>query len=162
MYASFEINRCSKLLIGLVIAGVLLGAQGAFAHCQVPCGIYDDAARVAALREDAKTIAKAITMMGELAGQKDVQSQNQMVRWVTTKEAHASHIIEVMSEYFFAQRVTPAAAGSEGHSAYLASLAEHHAVIVAAMKAKQNANMDVVASLEKAIDGIAKYYKHEH
>ncbi len=162
MSALFEINRCSKFMLGLVIAGVLFGAQGAFAHCQVPCGIYDDPARVEALREDTRTIAKAITMMGELASKKDVQSQNQMVRWVTTKEAHASHIIEVMAEYFFAQRVKPVAAGAEGHDAYLTSLAEHHAVVVAAMKAKQNASMDVVKGLEQAIDGIAKYYKHEH
>ena len=30
------------------------------AHCQVPCGIYDDPARIAELREDATTIEKAI------------------------------------------------------------------------------------------------------
>ena len=30
------------------------------AHCQVPCGIYDDHARVEAMAEDAATVIKAV------------------------------------------------------------------------------------------------------
>ncbi|MEK6799871.1 MAG: superoxide dismutase [Ni] [Planctomycetota bacterium] len=128
------------------------------AHCQVPCGIYDDPARIAELREDATTIEKAIAGINELASKNDAQSLNQAVRWVTTKDGHADHAIELVSAYFFAQRVKPVAAGAEGHDAYLKSLAAHHAVIVAAMKCKQNADAKVVEDLRKAIDGIAGYY----
>ena len=82
------------------------------AHCQVPCGIYDDAARIKHLREDAATIAKAITHINELAGKHDAQAFNQAARWVATKEAHASNIIQTVAEYFLTQKVKPVAPGA--------------------------------------------------
>ena len=36
------------------------------AHCQVPCGIFDDPARVDALKEDAATVRKAMVQINEL------------------------------------------------------------------------------------------------
>ncbi len=128
------------------------------AHCQVPCGIYDDTARISLLREDATTIAKAMKNMNDLAGAHDAQGMNQFTRWVATKEDHASHVIERMANYFLAQRVKPVAAGAEGRAAYLEKLANHHAVIAAAMKAKQNAAPKYADALMHAIDGIAGYY----
>ena len=148
-------------LFGLTVAGSLviwsLRTEPALAHCQVPCGIYDDGGRITMLKEDATTIAKAIAQINELANKNDAQSQNQLARWIMTKEAHASHIIEVMSEYFLAQRVKP----GDDRDAYLAKLAEHHAVIVSAMKTKQTADASAVSALNDAIDGIAEYY-HSH
>lgn len=35
-------------------------------HCQVPCGIFDDPARVEALKEDAATVRKAMVQIAEL------------------------------------------------------------------------------------------------
>ena len=128
------------------------------AHCQVPCGIYDDAARIQHLREDATTIAKAIANINELAGRQDAHSLNQAVRWVATKEEHASDIIRTVSEYFLAQKVKPVAPGSDGHDEYLKKLADHHAVMVAAMKTKQSADPATVATLNKAIDKLATHY----
>ena len=132
--------------------------EAARAHCQVPCGIYDDHARVARLREDATTIAKAIAQISDLAGQHDSQALNQATRWIVTKEEHASHIIEVVSEYFLTQKVKPVAAGAEGYAAYLKKLADHHAVMVAAMKTKQDAAPATAAALNKAIDALATHY----
>lgn len=142
-----------------VVIGVLTMAGRAQSHCQVPCGIYDDAGRIAVLREDATTVGKAITQMGELAGKNDPKSLNQMTRWITTKEDHASHIITVVSEYFLTQKVKPVAAGAEGYEQYLGHLAAHHAVMVAAMKSKQEPTADAVAALNAAIDELAKHYQ---
>ncbi len=128
------------------------------AHCQVPCGIYDDAARIKHLREDAATITKAITNITELARKQDAQAFNQAARWVATKEAHASDIITTVSEYFLTQRVQPVAPGSEGYDAYLKKLADHHAVMVAAMKTKQSADPATVTILSEAIDKLAIHY----
>ncbi len=128
------------------------------AHCQVPCGIYDDAARVAQLKEDATTIAKAMKGINDLMNGHDAQAVNQATRWVMTKEAHASHIIELLSEYFLCQRVKPAAGGTDAHAAYLKKLADHHAVMVAAMKTKQTADPASVIALNKAIDRLSTYY----
>jgi len=134
------------------------GANRAEAHCQMPCGIYDDPARVAMLREDVHTIGKAIQSITELAGSHTPEAINQSVRWVSTKDEHASRIIDLMANYFLAQRVKPVASGAEGYDAYLTKLAKHHAVIVAAMKAKQNADMKYADDLSHAVDGIAGYY----
>ena len=76
-----------------------------FAHCQVPCGIFDDAARVSELEENITTIEKAIKLINELSGKSDAQSVNQRTRWVVVKEQHAEKIIEMVSDYFLAQRV---------------------------------------------------------
>ena len=135
-----------------------VGQEWAVAHCQVPCGIYDDAARIARLHEDTTTIAKAINRIKELAGKQDAQSLNQVTRWVLTKEDHATHIIEVVSEYFLAQRVKPVTVGASDYESYVKKLVEHHAVIVAAMKAKQNADESYADVLHEAIDAIAVYY----
>ena len=132
--------------------------QTAEAHCQVPCGIYDDAARITRLREDATTIAKATKLIRELSGQHEAQAINQAVRWVTTKEMHASHISEVVSEYFLTQKLKTVAAGADGYDAYLKKLADHHAVMVAAMKTKQNVSDDHVQELEHAIAALAGHY----
>lgn len=146
----------------LITATVVLWAaspSGANAHCQVPCGIYDDPARIKQLLEDATTIEKAVKNINELAGAHEAQSVNQAVRWINTKEDHASHIIEVVSNYFLAQKVKPVASGAEGYQAYLENLADHHAVIVAAMKTKQNADTKFVDALKAAIDQLDTHYK---
>lgn len=150
-----------------VAAGVVAGAivtaavvtRRVDAHCQVPCGIYDDKARVAQLREDATTIEKATTNIIDLAGAHAAEGFNQAARWVTTKEDHASHIISVVAEYFLTQKIKPVAPGAEGYDAYLQKLADHHAVMSAAMKTKQHADVKYVAALRSAIDGLAKHYQ---
>ena len=41
---------------------------------------------------------------------------------------------------------------------HLLKLADHHAVLVAAMKCKQNATMDAVNALKAAVDKLETYY----
>lgn len=130
----------------------------AIAHCEVPCGIYDDPARVAQLLEDATTIGKAVGEITALAGKTDAQSINQVVRWVNTKEAHATHIQETIAQYFLDQRVKPAARGSDGWNDYVNRLTDHHAVMVAAMQCKQAVDPARTAALRAAIEKIAAYY----
>lgn len=153
--------RIKVSVVAVVAMAVLafFGATSAWGHCQVPCGIYDDAARVASLKEDATTIAKAVAQINELAAKNDAQSVNQATRWVMNKESHASNIIEVMAEYFLAQRVKP----GEDKAKYHQSLADHHAVILAAMKTKQVTDPKAVTALENALDKLAEYYpEHPH
>lgn len=147
-------------VVGLAAAVVLLvEARSARAHCQVPCGIYDDAARISRMKEDATTIGKAIDSIRTQSGEHNAKAINQMIRWVTTKEDHATHIIDVVSEYFLTQKVKPVDPGTDGYEAYLKSLADHHAVMVAAMKCKQDADPATVDALNKAIDTLAAHYK---
>jgi nickel superoxide dismutase len=96
-------------------------------------------------------------MENALAGL-DVQSLNQAVRWVGTKEAHATRIQETIAQYFLNQRVKPAARGSEGWNDDVNRLTEHHAVMVAAMQCKQAVDPAKTAALRGAIEKIAPYY----
>ncbi len=122
-------------------------------HCQIPCGIYDDYARVKSMLEDADTVIKSSRLINELAGKNDAQSLNQITRWIMNKEQHAQKIISTISDYFLNQRVKPS------QKDYTERLKKHHAVIIAAMKAKQNADIKYANSLKKSIEGIAAYYK---
>lgn len=122
------------------------------AHCQIPCGIYNDYSRVEAMLEDATTIAKSIKMINELAGRKDAQSQNQIARWVMNKENHAQKIITTISDYFLTQRVKPK------QKDYKERLMKHHAIILSAMKTKQNTDAKLVLNLQKNIEALLSYY----
>ncbi len=144
----------------IVITGYNKTAQ---AHCQVPCGIYDDAARIAQLEEDVVTITKAIGNINKLSGKTDATSVNQAVRWVQTKEVHASHIITVVSEYFLTQKVKVKAKDAAGYTKYLESLARHHAVMVAAMKTKQDSSLESSKALGDAVHELSHdYVEHQH
>ena len=148
-----------KKILGLTALALLaFGAREAAAHCQVPCGIYDDAARIHQLKEDASTITKAIQKIQELSGKHDSQAFNQAARWVATKDVHASHIITTVAEYFLTQKVKAVASGGEQYEAYLANLADHHAVLRAAMKTKQRASRDSAKELDEAIAQLATRY----
>ena len=150
-------HRTTLLAFTLLISAVLMLPQAAQAHCQIPCGIYDDHARVQSMLEDATTVEKSVKTMLDLTGKTDVQSQNQMVRWVMNKEDHAQKIIETMSSYFLTQRVKPS------QKDYTERLKKHHAVILAAMKAKQNADLKSAKALKKSILALEAYYpEHKH
>lgn len=120
------------------------------AHCQVPCGIYDDYAKVMKMLQDVETIEKASKLIGELSIATDPQSQNQRVRWVKNKETHAQNLIITIADYFLTQRVKPE------QSDYMERLKKHHLVIINAMKAKQNA--EVSADLRASVEALVLLY----
>ena len=154
-------SRRMPLAVAALMLTVLL-PQVAFGHCQVPCGIYDDAARIARMYEDAATIEKAMVQMQDLALKNDAQSANQLTRWIITKEDHAANIITTVSEYFLTQKVKPVSGDDEGHAAYLALLEDHHLVMNAAMKAKQNSDPAAAAALRAALDRLGSHYDLAH
>ncbi len=158
-----NLSRKTPLAVATLLAIALL-PHIACGHCQVPCGIYDDAARIARLYEDAATIEKAMVRMQDLAGKNDAQSANQLTRWIITKENHASNIITTVSEYFLTQKVKPVAENAEGHAAFLRKLEDHHRVMTAAMKTKQKSDPEVVGALRAALDLMGKHYdlKYSH
>lgn len=139
-------------LLPVLCATLILPAQHLRAHCQIPCGIYDDHARVRMLLEDASTVKKATVLLSELAGKHDPQSLQQTVRWISNKELHAQNIIATISDYFLTQRVQPS------QDDYTERLATHHAVIRAAMHAKQSADGTDADALIESIQALKVYY----
>jgi nickel superoxide dismutase len=141
----------------LLSAGFFVFAQSAYAHCQLPCGIYDDNARVLSMLEDVRTIEKATRLINELSSRNDALSQNQRVRWIMNKEDHAQNIISTICDYFLTQRLKPDAED------YLKRLEQHHIVMIGAMKAKQNVDLEIVDKLQKDIEALLPYYPaHDH
>lgn len=107
--------------------------------------------------EDTATIEKSVRLITQLTGKSDAASSNQLIRWVMNKEKHAQNIIDIISDYFLTQRV------KSSQNNYSERLADHHAVIVAAMKTKQNAEKKYVDQLREAIEALIAYYPaHRH
>ena len=129
----------------------------ALAHCQVPCGIYDDALRIVQIKEDFKTIRKTMDQISQLSKKTDPLSNNQLTRWVITKEQHATNIQKIVSEYFLTQRVKTAK-----NQKYIDQTTTLHQVLVAAMKCKQtvdDSNVDLGVQL---VDIFIGYYFDDH
>jgi nickel superoxide dismutase len=144
---------------GVAASIVLAGIQTrAGAHCEVPCGIYGDHARIEQMLQDTTTIAKAIAQVNVLAGQRDPQALNQAARWIANKEEHATRIQHTIAQYFLTQRVKPAPEGGQDYDDYVTKLVQHHRVMVAAMKTKQTVDPRQVEELRAAIEAIAGYY----
>ena len=136
---------------GLILAGFVTQAG---AHCQIPCGIYDDTARFTSLHEDVTTIAKAVRKI-EQESAAEAPNYNQLVRWVNNKETHADKISDAMLTYFLAQRI------KASQTDYEQRLVAIHKIIVLAMKAKQNVDGQIVEDLEAAISAFQELYQKE-
>jgi len=140
--------------IALLLALLLIPAV-ASAHCEVPCGIYDDEARVAMLSEHATTIAKAMEKIEALSSADEINS-NQVVRWINTKEQHATEVQQIVSQYFMTQRIKP---DQESYPEKLQSL---HRMLLSAMRCKQTTDIANVEALRSELDVFHALYFGEH
>ena len=148
---------------GVATAVLLTVAQPrALAHCEVPCGIYDDHARIDQMLEDAKTVGKAVDQILELNDKTDALSRNQLTRWINNKEIHATKIQDTIAQYFLNQRVKPARQETQAWNDYVMKLVQHHSVMIAAMKTKQTVDPKRVVELREAIEAISVYYPPTH
>eukprot|EP00193_Tetraselmis_chui_P009444 CAMPEP_0177769760 /NCGR_PEP_ID=MMETSP0491_2-20121128/10526_1 /TAXON_ID=63592 /ORGANISM="Tetraselmis chuii, Strain PLY429" /LENGTH=165 /DNA_ID=CAMNT_0019286855 /DNA_START=131 /DNA_END=628 /DNA_ORIENTATION=+ len=123
------------------------------AHCQVPCGIFDDKRQLSKLKEDSSTIRKACTEMADLAAKgPGLETNNTFTRWVMYKEKHADSIIDDVGYYFMSQRFPKWEFGS--NEEYLSALEVHHKLMIAAMKAKQGTGAGTCDALDSAIEAV--------
>jgi nickel superoxide dismutase len=120
------------------------------AHCQIPCGIFDDELRVHLIEEHIGTMEKSMKKIVELASEDD-EDYNQITRWVINKEAHAEEIQHIVTAYFMAQRIKPPKDHSDEDAVkvYMHKLALLHAIQIHAMKAKQGTNLEEIETLRE-------------
>ena len=121
------------------------------AHCEIPCGIYDDQARVKLLLEHAKTIEKSMVQMISMEKSGNANS-NQYVRWVSNKEEHANEVQHIVSQYFMTQRIKP------DTNDYELKLSILHKMLLAAMKCKQTTDTENVKELTSLVKEFEKLY----
>jgi len=140
-----------------LILAVLSGPRHALAHCQIPCGIYDDKARVEMISEHITTIEKSIKSITELSAQ-EKPDYNQLVRWVNNKDTHAGYIQDIASAYFLAQRIRPVDKEDKNYQRYIKQVTIMHEMIIYAMKAKQEADLNNAEMLKKLVSDFKKVY----
>ena len=130
-------NSISLLSLTALVCALAASAR---AHCEIPCGIYTDSMRIDMILEDCQTIEKSMAQIKALSGGSD---GNQLVRWVTNKDEHASKIQAIVSQYFLTQRIKP------GAEAYQLKLELLHGMLIEAMKCKQTTDPAHVAALRE-------------
>ncbi len=148
--------RGKWLTLIMAIAMVALGAAKVGAHCEIPCGIYDDQLRADLIAEHSSTIEKSMKKIVELSKQNPV-NYNQLVRWISNKEKHADEIQHLVTQYFMTQRLKPDA------KKYSEKLAVLHKMLIYAMKCKQSTDaghVSTLRSLTKEFEIL--YFGHSH
>jgi len=147
-------KRISKRTTLAASLGVVLlaGVSGVvFSHCEIPCGIYNDPMRLKMMAEHITTIEKSVKQIHMLSAPAE-KNTNQLVRWVVNKEQHADAFTEIITQYFMAQRIKPAAQGdSTAYQAYVQKLTLLHQMIVTSMKCKQTTDLEHVARLRSLL-----------
>jgi nickel superoxide dismutase len=146
------------LVLAILVTVLAAAVPGVKAHCEVPCGIYDDEMRIKMIHEHITTIEKAMKQITELSAGTPA-NYNQIVRWTLNKEKHAEELQEIVQQYFMTQRIKPAH-GDDGELAksYLDQLAALHMMLVHAMKAKQTTDLDQIEALRSLTDKFNKLY----
>lgn len=127
----------------------LLPSQPVYAHCDVPCGIYDPKpAQIAAA-----TVLKMVEKIQALPQEKPtVNDRNSFVRMVWTKEEHArkckEELLILWTDYFKPE--------------HLAMFPDMHETFWKAAKLcsknKQEVNLEAASELVKAADQIADMF----
>lgn len=131
-------------------------SSNAQAHCQIPCGIYDDARVFSELKQHVETIARSNKGLAE------AETMHDSARWTMNKEEHAQKVQDTAQSYFLAQRVKPIAKGAKGYEEYVTSATTLHQIIVAAMKTKQSTDPARVEALSKAVEAYEAHYWTMH
>ena len=117
-----------------------------YSHCQIPCGIYDDLMRIHQMEEHVETIEKSINEIN------NKPNQNQLVRWVLSKEDHADKISDIVTYYFMTQRIKP---DMENYNENLSLL---HKILILSMKAKQTTDLSVIETMKETIHSFEHIY----
>ncbi|MEJ2055174.1 MAG: superoxide dismutase [Ni] [Calditrichaceae bacterium] len=156
-----------KLLFGILLGSFIIPAALS-AHCEIPCGIYNDKMRIDMLKEDVTTIEKSMNQIIELQKADNI-NYNQLVRWINNKEEHANKVQYVVTQYFMTQRIKLVDGSDQtATEKYQKELTLLHEMLVYAMKTKQTTELEHCTKLRTLIDSFYDTYfteeekNHEH
>ena len=138
-----------KQILFLASAFLFAAPTQLSAHCQVPCGIYDNNNVIGTMHTDFLTIEKASKEIVELSKDPSANAQ-QIVRWTVNKDSHCQDIQDKVLNYFLAQRIKLPEDGKATEE-YSKQIALCHAVIVTAMKCKQSTDAANVTKLQELL-----------
>jgi nickel superoxide dismutase len=152
------ITKNYLLLSGAILLTLTTFKQNAFAHCEIPCGIYDDSVRIALLYEHITTIEKSMNEINEITQTDDV-NYNQLVRWVVNQEEHAVQLQNIISQYFLHQRIKIMdISNEEAYNKYIEQLTLLHKLLVYAMKCKQTTDIAYINKMKDTLHSFEHAY----
>ena len=141
-----------SLQLTVLLAYLFLFSTVLYAHCEIPCGIYDDEMRVKMISEHIQTIEKSINAINEMEKADHDHNSNQLVRWIMNKDDHANMLQEIVTQYFMTQRIKFDAKD------YDKKLGLLHQMLVYAMKCKQTTDLENVETLKKLVKDFSDLY----
>lgn len=130
---------------------IFFAVTKAAAHCEIPCGIYNDEMRITMIAEHITTVEKAMKFIIDLEGQKPI-NHNQIIRWVVNKEHHADEIQHIVTQYFMTQRIKLDA------KKYNEKLTLLHQMLIYAMKCKQSTDLSHAGTLRSLLEKFRNLY----
>jgi nickel superoxide dismutase len=136
---------------------MVMAVNSAFAHCEIPCGIYGDEMRFDMITEHITTIERSMKMIAELSKEEHT-NHNQLVRWVNNKESLANEIQEIVYQYFMTQRVKPVEEDDVIYRNYVKQITLLHHMLIGAMKAKQTTDPVHVENLRNLLEEFRAIY----
>ncbi|MBN2019662.1 MAG: hypothetical protein JW749_05495 [Sedimentisphaerales bacterium] len=149
-----DLSVCGGFISGICFVTMLAVTSLVYSHCQIPCGIYDDPARLNQIAENITTVEKAMKSIEELS-RETKPNMNQLVRWINVKEKHADDTEHIISYYFMTQRLKPVdKSDAPGYEKYIKQLTLLHEMLVYSMKTKQTTDL---ANVEKLRSLLAKF-----
>lgn len=126
-----------KYWILLSTCSALCLSTNLFAHCQMPCGIYHDDMVYDQIDQYVETMYKGDSVL--IDNKFDtLQSKNEFVRWVLTKENSSNEIAQLITTYFLQQKIKP----DENETAKM--LASAHKLLFLLVQIKQTADLKKV------------------
>lgn len=140
-----------KLMIVAILLLAVFSTSTTYSHCQLPCGIYDDQARVDMIAENIITIEKSMKQIMRLSKEAE-PNMNQIARWVANKENHADELSHTVTYYFMAQRikiVDPSRA--DEYEKYIKKLTLLHKMLSFSMKSRQTTDISNVENLKNLL-----------
>lgn len=127
--------------------------QKAYAHCDVPCGIYDPKPAQIAAATVLKMVQKLLEIKASPGTPEELQARNSFVRMVWTKEEHArkckEELLILWTDYFKKEHLDkfPNLHETFWNAAKLCS------------KNKQEISLESAENLVKAVDEIADIFQ---
>ena len=121
------------------------------AHCEIPCGIYNDKARINMISEHIDTIERSMKQIIKLEKEEHPHF-NQLVRWITNKEQHADKLQKIVTQYFMTQRIKM---NTKDYSKKIISL---HQMLIYSMKCKQTTDLKNVDKLRMLLKQFSNLY----
>jgi len=126
-------------------------AMNASAHCEIPCGIYDDKTRITLLLEDIATIEKSMNSIIQLQSEKTINF-NQLIRWIDNKDVHAGKLQDIVWQYFMTQRIKTDTPNYDRKISLL------HQMLIYGMKCKQTTDLENVNKLRTLVKEFEAIY----